>query len=81
MRADVFLVEGGHAATRSQAQRLIAAGVQWRLAPTLPWNAVAKNGDDIPAGAEVQLLDAAEAKYLSRGGLKLEGALAAAFFF
>ena len=78
MRADVFLVEGGHAATRSQAQRRIAAGVQWRLAPTLPWNAVAKNGDDIPAGAEVQLLDAAEAKYLSRGGLKLEGALAAA---
>ena len=77
MRADVFLVEGGHAATRSQAQRLIAAGVQWRLAPTLPWQKVAKNGDDIPAGVEVQLLDAAEAKYLSRGGLKLEGALAA----
>ena len=77
MRADVFLVEGGHAATRSQAQRLIAAGVEWRLAPTLPWHAVAKNGDDIPTGAEVQLLDAAEAKYLSRGGLKLEGALAA----
>ena len=78
MRADVFLVEGGHASTRSQAQRLIAAGVQWRLAATLPWNKVAKNGDDIPAGVEVQLLDAAEAKYLSRGGLKLEGALAAA---
>ena len=78
MRADVFLVEGGHAATRSQAQRLIAAGVQWRLASSLPWNRVAKNGDDIPAGAELQLLDAAEAKYLSRGGLKLEGALAAA---
>ena len=77
MRADVFLVEGGYAATRSQAQRLIAAGVQWRLAPTLPWQKVAKNGDDIPAGVEVQLLDAAEAKYLSRGGLKLEGALAA----
>lgn len=77
MRADVFLVEGGHAATRSQAQRLIAAGVQWRLAPTLPWNKVAKNGDEIPLGAELQLLDAAEAKYLSRGGLKLEGALAA----
>ena len=77
MRADVFLVEGGYAATRSQAQRLIAAGVQWRLAPTLPWQKVAKNGDDIPAGVEVQLLDAAQAKYLSRGGLKLEGALAA----
>ena len=78
MRADVLLGEGGHAATRSQAQRLIAAGVQWRLAATLPWQRVAKNGDDIPAGAQVQLLDAAEAKYLSRGGLKLEGALAAA---
>ncbi|WP_404301628.1 TlyA family RNA methyltransferase [Alicycliphilus denitrificans] len=77
MRADVFLVEGGYATTRSQAQRLIAAGVQWRLAPTLPWNKVAKNGDDIPDCAELQLLDAAEAKYLSRGGLKLEGALAA----
>ncbi|GAB2736395.1 hypothetical protein GCM10027019_15110 [Melaminivora jejuensis] len=77
MRADVFLVEGGHATTRSQAQRLIAAGVQWRLADTMPWTRVAKNGDDIPAGAQVQLLDAAEARYLSRGGLKLEGALAA----
>ncbi|ADX47865.1 ribosomal RNA methyltransferase RrmJ/FtsJ [Paracidovorax avenae ATCC 19860] len=75
MRADVFLVERGHAATRSQAQRLIAAGVQWRLAASLPWTKVAKNGDDIPAIAEVELLDGAEARYLSRGGLKLEGAL------
>lgn len=76
MRADVFLVEGGYAATRSQAQRLIAAGVQWRLASTLPWQKVTKNGDDIPAGAQVELLNADEAKYISRGGLKLEGALA-----
>ncbi|MGD9773097.1 TlyA family RNA methyltransferase [Diaphorobacter sp.] len=78
MRADVFLVERGHASTRSQAQRLIAAGVQWRLSPLTPWQKVAKNGDDIPDVAEVQLLDAAEARYLSRGGLKLEGALVAA---
>ncbi len=77
MRADVFLVEKGHATTRSQAQRLIAAGVEWRLAPGMPWNKVAKNGDEIPEMAEVQLLDAAEAKYISRGGLKLEGALVA----
>jgi 23S rRNA (cytidine1920-2'-O)/16S rRNA (cytidine1409-2'-O)-methyltransferase len=75
MRADVFLVEAGHAATRSQAQRLIAAGVEWRLSPLAPWQKVAKNGDDIPAVAEVKLLDSAEAKYISRGGLKLEGAL------
>ncbi len=76
MRADVFLVDMGHASTRSQAQRLIASGVQWRTSPLLPWKRVLKNGDDIPAGAELQLLDAAEAKYISRGGLKLEGALA-----
>ena len=77
MRADVFLVEGGHAATRSQAQRLIASGVEWRLTPLSPWNKVVKNGDDIPSVAEVRLLDDAEAKYISRGGLKLEGALQA----
>lgn len=77
MRADVFLVEAGHAATRSQAQRLIAAGVQWRLTPLAPWKKVLKNGDEIPAGAELELLDDAEAKYISRGGLKLEGALKA----
>ena len=77
MRADVFLVERGHAATRSQAQRLIAAGVEWRLSPLAPWQKVVKNGDDIPSIAEAQLLDDAEAKYISRGGLKLEGALQA----
>ena len=75
MRADVFLVEAGVATTRSQAQRLIGAGVEWRLFDSAPWTKVAKNGDDIPTGAEVRLLDDAEARYVSRGGLKLEGAL------
>ena len=75
MRADVFLVENELASTRSQAQRLIASGVQWRLAASAPWNRVVKNGDSIPAGAEVHLLDEAEARFVSRGGLKLEGAL------
>lgn len=75
MRADVFLVDHGHATTRSQAQRLIASGVEWRLTPLAPWKKVAKNGDEIPAGAELKLLDDAEVKYISRGGLKLEGAL------
>ena len=78
MRADVFLVDFGHAATRSQAQRLISAGVEWRLSPSAPWHKVVKNGDNIPEIAQVRLLDSAEAKYLSRGGLKLQGALAAA---
>ena len=74
MRADQLLVDRGLAASRSQAQRLIASGVQWRVA-ALGWQRVAKNGDVLPPACELQLLDNAEARYVSRGGLKLEGAL------
>ena len=74
MRADQLLVERGLAATRSQAQRLIAAGVQWRLSGG-DWKAVAKNGEELRDAAELRLLDTAETRYVSRGGLKLEGAL------
>jgi 23S rRNA (cytidine1920-2'-O)/16S rRNA (cytidine1409-2'-O)-methyltransferase len=77
MRADLFLVDSGLAATRSQAQRLIASGVRWRAEDSAPWKKVAKNGDEIPAGAEIEIPDTTEAKYISRGGLKLEGALKA----
>ena len=73
MRADQWLVQRGLAASRSQAQRLLAAGARWR-APG-GWRALTK-ADELPPEAEVQLLDAAEARYVSRGGLKLEGALA-----
>lgn len=76
MRADQLLVERGLAASRSQAQRLIAAGVQWFDGAA--WRPVAKNGDELPQAAQLQLLDAGEARYVSRGGLKLEGALRAA---
>ena len=80
MRADLFLVEHGFATTRSQAQRLIGSGVQWRVLVdeaevAAPWKRVAKNGDEIADNAEVEVLDNTEAKYISRGGLKLEGAL------
>ena len=78
MRADLFLVEHGHATTRSQAQRLIASGVHWRVDEAVAWKKIAKNGDEIPGNAELQLLDTTEAKYISRGGLKLEGALKSA---
>jgi len=74
LRADQLLVDRGLAASRSQAQRLIASGVQWRMDATA-WQRVAKNGDVLPLACEVQLLDNAESRYVSRGGLKLEGAL------
>ena len=74
MRADQLLVERSLAATRSQAQRLIASGVQWRLGLSA-WQRVTKNGEDLSPQCELQLLDDAETRYVSRGGLKLEGAL------
>ena len=76
MRADQLLVDRGLAASRSQAQRLIAAGVQWFDGAA--WRRVAKNGDEVPEVAQLELLDTAESRYVSRGGLKLEGALRAA---
>jgi 23S rRNA (cytidine1920-2'-O)/16S rRNA (cytidine1409-2'-O)-methyltransferase len=75
MRADQLLVERGVAASRSQAQRLIAAGVRWRL-PGSDWKAVAKNGEELRETVELQLQDTAESRFVSRGGLKLDGALA-----
>lgn len=79
MRADQLLVERGLAASRSQAQRLIAAGVRWRPNEEWrgDWRTVAKNGDEVPADAALELLDDAESRYVSRGGLKLESALRA----
>ncbi len=73
MRIDQLLVQRGLASTRSQAQRLIADGVQWKKGDE--WKTVAKNGDEVPEEALVQLLDDSEARYVSRGGLKLEAAL------
>lgn len=77
MRADQLLLQRELATSRSQAQRLIAAGVQWRVDPAneSPWKRIGKNSDDVPEDAHIELLDASEARYVSRGGLKLEGAL------
>jgi 23S rRNA (cytidine1920-2'-O)/16S rRNA (cytidine1409-2'-O)-methyltransferase len=74
MRADQLLVERGLAVSRSLAQRLIASGVHWRL-PGGVWKAVSKNGEELRETVELQLADAAEARFVSRGGLKLAGAL------
>lgn len=73
MRIDQLLVQRQLASTRSQAQRLIADGVEWMQGDA--WKRVGKNGDEVPEDAQVRLLDDAEARYVSRGGLKLEAAL------
>jgi 23S rRNA (cytidine1920-2'-O)/16S rRNA (cytidine1409-2'-O)-methyltransferase len=74
MRADVLLVERGLAPSRTAAQRLIAAGHVFardglvKVALTKPSATV---HDDTQIEVEASELD----RFVSRGGLKLEGAL------
>jgi 23S rRNA (cytidine1920-2'-O)/16S rRNA (cytidine1409-2'-O)-methyltransferase len=76
MRADQLLVLRGLASSRSQAVRLIESGARWRRATDAngEWRVLRKS-DDLADDSAIELADAAEAKYVSRGGLKLEGAL------
>jgi 23S rRNA (cytidine1920-2'-O)/16S rRNA (cytidine1409-2'-O)-methyltransferase len=74
MRADQLLVHRGLAASRSQAARLIDAGARWLQRGE--WKPLRKS-DDLHEDAQIELSNVAEAKYVSRGGLKLEGALLA----
>ncbi len=74
MRADILLVQRGLAPTRSAAQRLIETGaVRW-LGPK-GWQVPKKSGDDLPEDAQLEVTNDAELRWVSRGGLKLEGAL------
>jgi 23S rRNA (cytidine1920-2'-O)/16S rRNA (cytidine1409-2'-O)-methyltransferase len=75
MRADQLLVHQGLAPTRSAAQRLIDAGaVRW-LGPK-GWAVPRKAGEDLPEGCSLEVTDDAELRFASRGGLKLDAALA-----
>ncbi|MCE4554056.1 TlyA family RNA methyltransferase [Roseateles cellulosilyticus] len=74
MRADQLLVAQGLAPTRSAAQRLIQHGAAEWASPT-GWVALKKAGEDLPDTAQLRVTDDAELRYVSRGGLKLEGAL------
>lgn len=75
IRADQLLVARGLAPTRSTAQRLIDRGaVRWRGPDG--WIAPRKAGERVPERCEIEVRDDAELRYVSRGGLKLEGALA-----
>ena len=70
LRADQLLVQQGLAPTRSAAQRLIKAGAVLRCGTVLT-----KAGENLPLDTQLHVKDDAELRYVSRGGLKLEGAL------
>ena len=70
MRADQLLVAQGLAPTRSAAQRLIDAG-----AVQCAGRVLKKAGEDVSEHAQLVITDDAELRFVSRGGLKLEGAL------
>lgn len=74
-RLDVLLVERGLAASRSQAQRLIDVGaVLWQ--DGLEWRRASKASHKLPKGQLLKITPGSEAAYVSRGGIKLAGALA-----
>ena len=74
-RADQALVAGGYAESRTVAQRLIAAGrVAWRSERGI--ETVSKASQSLPAGSEIIVTPSDEDRYVSRGGIKLAGALA-----
>jgi 23S rRNA (cytidine1920-2'-O)/16S rRNA (cytidine1409-2'-O)-methyltransferase len=70
IRLDKLLVDHGHTASRERAQALILAG---RV--LVNEQRIDKPGASIPADASIRLLGS-DLKYVSRGGLKLEHALA-----
>ena len=75
MRADQLLVQRSLAPTRSAAQRLIDAGaVRW-FGPK-GWAVPRKAGEDLPDDCQIEITDDAELRFASRGGLKLDAALA-----
>src|SRR5258707_11362067 len=70
LRLDKLLVDQGHAASRERAQALILAG---RV--LVDEQRIDKPGVIVAGQAVIRLLGS-DLKYVSRGGLKLEGALA-----
>ena len=71
LRADTLLVQRGLAASRTQAQRLIGEG---RV--LVDGKAIAKPSLELPADALLTVVEDESDRYVSRGGLKLAGALA-----
>ena len=73
MRADLYLTQNGYADSRTLARKLIEDG-----AVVLDGRVLKKAAEEIHDGAHtVTVASTADTRYVGRGGLKLEGALAA----
>lgn len=70
LRADALLVQRGLAASRTQAQRLIA-----EMRAFVDGQPIAKPSLELPPDAILSIAEDDSDRYVSRGGLKLEGAL------
>ncbi|RBP81735.1 TlyA family RNA methyltransferase [Marinomonas rhizomae] len=74
LRIDLILSEQGFAKSRSQAQTFISEGrVSYKQNQT--WVTVTKPSLKLPHDIELNVLSSETDKYVSRGALKLEGAL------
>jgi 23S rRNA (cytidine1920-2'-O)/16S rRNA (cytidine1409-2'-O)-methyltransferase len=72
MRLDLYLVGNSYADSRQKAQRLIKSGCV-----RIDGIAVTKPSEEIDGEHFVEITECENEKYVSRGGLKLEGALRA----
>ncbi len=74
MRTDRLLLSRGLAPSRTTARRLIAGG-RVRFDAGRGWEPVAKPSQDLAADTPLEVVPDAADRYVSRGGLKLAGAL------
>lgn len=74
LRLDILLVERQLVKSRTQAQRLIKAGLV-RIYQDGKWHTAAKASHQYPQHCGIQVTQGEEQRYISRAGLKLETAL------
>ncbi|WP_038056663.1 TlyA family RNA methyltransferase [Thermodesulfobacterium hydrogeniphilum] len=75
IRIDKLLVKKGLCESREKAQALILAGKVWISADSKNFQRIEKPGTSVPENVEIKIEE--KIPYVSRGGIKLEGALKA----
>lgn len=73
-RLDLLLVELQKVTSRTKAQDLIKAGSVW-ISESGSWKAITSPSYSVSADAEIEIRGNGLDRFVSRGGLKLEGAL------